>query len=367
MNGYLNRWLNKSGGLFGKLGQLTNGHRPESDLFGNNVSLNSESTVAILFNFLITRLPDQLHDADLRPFKQGTVGQVHQGQLVEGKKRVVFKVVYVGIEDKFKKHFKTLGFFVDFAKRIGFSLGNVIEECKELFLEEINLEIELKNQTRLRSCWRSSKWLNIPQCYPEFSCKTIMCSEFCAGTPLGEYLGTASQADLDQLTFWISEFIFTNHLKFDCFFTDIHYGNFLVSYSPLCLHVVDFGSVKYFAPGFTQKIKQLYASLIRDDIESFTDIVLALGMIKHKKNNHVAELYKFYLVQCEPWIKPSTFTFTQEWYTRSFSSASLIDLLTWNLPPGIVWFARICFGMNKMFTKMNASGDFFKILNRLLP
>jgi hypothetical protein len=104
------------------------------------------------------------------------------------------------------------------------------------------------------------------------------------------------------------------------------------------------------------RVKDFYRSLVDLNFPAFVDASVALGIIS-TNGKYMKELYDCFLIQCRPWVKRAVFNFSDEWLSES-TAVKIEWLMDWKLPTELIWFVRIAFGLNRMFTRMNASGLF---------
>lgn len=288
-----------------------------------------------------------------QPYKNGSIGSVYLGELYSGTV-VCLKVLHNEIQDKLESQIKLLKSSSSLLKLLGFNIGMVGEELESMFLSETNMLLEMKNQENFIRMWHDVHWICIPAVIPKMCTQSVLCTEFLESVPLKEYVG-----DKNLLAFRLATFVYRSHIRHHSFYTDIHWGNFLVS-ADNKLIVVDFGSVKNLNKIQSTQIHSFYTSLMNRDFNTFVETTIHMGIIT-RDTLFLEELYKLFLMQCKPWITRGNFEFTEDWLQQS-TTVKVEWLRHWKLPSELVWFLRISFGLNKILTYMRAQGDFSLIL-----
>jgi predicted unusual protein kinase regulating ubiquinone biosynthesis (AarF/ABC1/UbiB family) len=154
----------------------------------------------------------------------------------------------------------------------------------------------------------------------------------------------------------IVEFIFTNFYQNGLFYSDIHYGNFLVKDRNI-LYVMDFGCLHEIEDRLLNNLILLHKALLEEDKEKFYNLVKTIGIIKEDiSEKSKIYIYDYFRLQYEPYIS-NDFEFTNEWLEKAiFKDSELMK--EWTLPPNMVYLNKIPYGLSHILTKLNLRGDF---------
>jgi len=341
-----------------KFSQIKNMNNPTASCFNGDII---DGDCADQDNVLIQYLANpvmfkQVQSIQAVPIKHGSIGCVYTG-LVHGEERMVcFKVIHPGIRTDIQEQSSVVSSGVNLAKFFGVSLDGADTEFTSVLIEETHLLAEAKNQAEVKGLWQDTEWLHIPMILPSLCTDNVLCSLYHPGIPLAEYIKFASASDINIICLNIARFIFRNHLVFNIFYIDIHWGNFMICPETHQLVVVDFGAIKRFSPEKHTCIKRLYSALIDEDYEAFLSVCLDLSI-----TNPGRELYQFFLVQCQPWFKSEEFQFTPTWLKDS-ALVKLAWIQQLKLPCELMWLIRISVGLNGMLTHVQAHGEFYHAL-----
>jgi len=357
--GNVTETFDNTGGLFTKVNQIINASNPNAKCFRDTPGGD-----ASLIEFLHHR-PDISADittVDSTPVGSGSIAHVFRVYLHTGESRV-FKIKHKDLTAKLSDQINMISLVSGFIRNMGFEIGEADQEYSTMLLAELAFRAEAKNQMHLHYLWKNNPCIYIPKAYPEWSSNDILCSEYIADVPLTSFIQHSQQNDINTVAFNIATFVFHNHLKHDCFYTDIHYGNFLITLGTNRVTVVDFGAVKYFEADMINSLRDLYTSIFCNDRDLFASTVTNLGMITTLES--IEMLYLFYRVQMAPWITEDVFVFTDDWLSQS-TTTDIRTLLTWKLPKELLCFMKITFGMNRMFTHMKVANNFSSIMKSCL-
>jgi predicted unusual protein kinase regulating ubiquinone biosynthesis (AarF/ABC1/UbiB family) len=302
---------------------------------------------------------------DLDIMKAGSIGQVHKA-VYKDDEEIVIKVQYVGLEEQFKTDLKILKAVSDFLFAF-IDNKDMLSEITSKLYEELDYVNERTNQETLYNIWANDERIIIPRIIPELCTDTLLASKFIQAEDMFSFIKNSTQEQRNEIGSMIVEFIYTNLFEHQIFYSDIHYGNFLVrDKSKLC--VLDFGCISHVEEDFLINIKTLYKSLREDDSDEFYKIVKKMGIIGSKKLSDKSRvyLYDYFKIQFTPYIVKD-FEFTEEWLaTSTHKEVSLAK--EWSLPTNCIFFNKINYGMYHVLTKLQLKVDlpsmFHKIINK---
>lgn len=353
------------GGVLTKLAQIISYGEGDftSDVFSKCMSKNSKETTKYLSNIL-NKKNDEL-EFDSTVYKSGSIGQVHRGKIFNGNLEVVFKVQYVGLKEDSKSDLFLLDKLLKFVYN-GHNIGNAIIDIKEKINDEMDFNLEIENHTIFFNLWNQSSVVSIPQVYTEYCFENIICIEYLEGEILGDFIknSTTTKESHYKIGLKLVEFIFTGIFIHQLFYSDIHYGNFLVK-NKNELYVLDFGCIHKIDNTLHSYLQSLFYSLYYEDKELFYSTVIKMeimneDMISNDSRNY---MYEYFQDQLEPFICNRDFEFTDEWLDKV--TEKNIELMgEWNLPKNVVYLNKIFYGLIHILTKLNFKGNFLHIFKK---
>ncbi|MEY4718863.1 MAG: hypothetical protein RL563_1481 [Pseudomonadota bacterium] len=217
---------------------------------------------------------------DPQPLASASVAQVHTATLKTGE-HVIVKVLRPDIEDKIHSDVGLLyelarlaeHFWAD-AKRL--RAMEIVAEFEKTILDELDLLREAANASAIRSHFKDSEMLYIPEVHWPLTRRKIMVMERIYGVPIGDMRALREgNADFKKLAERGVEIFFTQVFRDNFFHADMHPGNIFVQLPDKYL-AVDFGIVgslsdsdqRYLAENFLAFFNHDYRRVARMHIES---------------------------------------------------------------------------------------------------
>ena len=352
------------GGVLAKLSQIICFSDQNNKVFSDCKPFSQKKTIEYFKNEFESN-PDFFADIkhiDFDVYKSGSIGQVHKA-INKNDEEIIIKVQYVGLQEQIKSDLfildKLSSYLFHFA-----DINNAMIDIKTKLYEELDYKIELSNHKLIYDLWEDNDDIKIPKLIPELSNKTMLYMHFIDATSLTDFINYASQEDKNIIGMQIIKFIFTNLYKYNIFYSDIHYGNFLVDIKTK-LYVMDFGCLNMLSDKLLDNLKNLHLSIINNDKNIFYKIVEDMKIITNDISPESKEyIYEYFKLQYTPFISTS-FEFTEEWLDKAvYKNTKLME--EWKLPSNIVYLNKIPFGMFHVLTKLKLKGDFLTFFKTLL-
>ena len=151
--------------------------------------------------------------------------------------------------------------------------------------------------------------------------------------------------------------------KYNIFYSDIHYGNFLVDKDNK-LYVMDFGCLNMVSDKLLNYLKNLHLSMINENKNNFYNIVTDMEIIKDDISPASKEyIYEYFKLQYTPFTS-NNFEFTDEWLEKAvYKNTELMK--EWKLPSNIVYLNKVPYGLFHVLTKLKLKGDFLNYFKRI--
>lgn len=180
---------------------------------------------------------------DNTPIQSGAIALVYKGMYND--KEIVIKVQRKDMRNKIEEAINHLYFIAKivntFSLLPALNLNLLINENKEIMLNQTDFIKEVENMTRMKKNCNNIDYLKIPTVYPEFTTKNnnIIVMEFIEGRKLQEL----ADEEKDDYAFLLAKFGIFSFLYNRFYHSDLHAGNilFLKNGEQLQLGILDFG------------------------------------------------------------------------------------------------------------------------------
>ncbi len=303
---------------------------------------------------------------DEEPLASASIGQVHKAHLKDGTV-VAVKVQYPGVDTAIENDLKAsqgLAFMINAVNK-NVDAKAVVAELKERLLDELDYRQELRNQQVFGELWAGHPLIRIPKVFPEFSAKKVLCQEFKRGLNFYDFIEQANAKEKELAVYVLNDFVFESMNRFFCFNGDPHPGNYIFNEDG-GITFLDFGCIKYFEPQFILDLLAMNRALVEGDREKFHGFVRKLNMVLPHADYDKQWMWDFFCYHGAPFLKDETFVFTQDWVNQASQVMDPMKLRHMNLPPDLIFFNRITFGLNSIFLKLGAAGNFHKCYLRYI-
>jgi predicted unusual protein kinase regulating ubiquinone biosynthesis (AarF/ABC1/UbiB family) len=226
-----------------------------------------------------------------------SLGQVHRGRIKKTGHSIILKIQYPGVDKAINSDILAVKRFLNLMKvfPIEGSLDALMDEMKEMLVQEMDYEHEVKLMEKYRELLKNDSRYIIPQYYARYSSKKIIAMSFERGLKADDPLvQSLSQERRNNLAKNFLELYFKELFKWHFIQTDPHLGNYRLRLDPTGndqIVLFDFGATKAFSREFLSDYKQLIKSLILQD-EKFETICLKLDFIKAKDDPNLVALFK---------------------------------------------------------------------------
>ncbi len=303
---------------------------------------------------------------DEEPLASASIGQVHKAHLKDGT-TVAVKVQYPGVDTAIENDLKAsqgLAFMISAVNK-SIDANAVVAELKERLLDELDYRQEMRNQQVFYELWQGHPLIRIPKVYPEFTSKKVLCQEFKRGLSFYDFLAQANHRERELAVYVLNDFVFESMNRFFVFNGDPHPGNYIFNEDG-GITFIDFGCIKYFEPQFIYDLLRMNRALVEGDRETFHSFVRKLKLVLPNSDYDKDWMWEFFCYHGAPFLKDETFVFTQEWVNKASEIMDPMKLRHMNLPPDLIFFNRITFGLNSIFMKLGAAGNFHKCYQRYI-
>jgi len=353
------------GGVLAKLSQILSFYNEKSEVFSDCKPYCQKETIEYLKNEYETNKDffKNVTSIDFDVFKSGSIGQVHRC-VYKDNLDIIMKVQYVGLYEQFKSDIFVLDAVSSYLFYFS-DLSNAMTDIKTKLYEELDYNNEFNNQKKMYDLWNKHEKINIARLIPELCTKNILTMEYINGTGIISFIETSSQEERNNIGLLIVEFIFTNFYKHGLFYSDIHYGNFLVQDNTK-LFVTDFGCLNKIEDELLKNLINIHKAIKNEDENMFYDVVKKIGILKDDTSEKSKKyMYEYFKLQYTPWIVNDEFEFNYEWILKSVHKETEL-MKEWFLPPNCVYLNKIPYGMYHLLSKLKLKGNFSKLFKSLI-
>jgi predicted unusual protein kinase regulating ubiquinone biosynthesis (AarF/ABC1/UbiB family) len=303
---------------------------------------------------------------DEQPLAAASIGQVHQARLCDGT-HVVIKVQYPGVDQAIRADLKFSGGMAAMISAVhkNADAKAVMAELRARVLDELDYRKEAANQQLFYDLWHGHPLIHIPRVHTKYSARRVLCQEYRRGLGFYDFLAVATPAEKRMAAFVLNDFVFDSMHLFHVFNGDPHPGNYLFQEDG-GITFLDFGCIKYFAPGFIGDLQGLNRALVEEDLDAFDRYVHELRIILPGRPYDREMVWEFFCYHAAPFARDREFEFTDEYMNQASEVMQRKNLDKLNLPPELLFFNRITFGLNSIFKQLSARANWHRHYRRYL-
>jgi len=312
---------------------------------------------------------------DPTPIAAASIGQVHRAlwrDPATGVERAVaVKVQYPGVGEAIVADLKNAD-LLGAVLRQGFGgldPAEMVDEIKLRIAEEVDYELEARNQQDFADYYRDHPFIRIPEVVRELSTTHVLTTELADGFGWAELM-RRPQADRDRAGEVIFRFVFRSLYRMGAFNGDPHPGNYLF-HDDGTVTFLDFGLVKHFSADEMQTFGSMVkAAAVDHDHSEFRRIVEDAGMLKPDAPVSTEAVGDYFSHFYDTVRTDADMTWTREYANsivrHTFDRTSPISQYA-TVPRAFVFIQRINLGLYALLGELNASGNYRRIASELWP
>ena len=342
--------FSKYGGVLGKIAQILSFENEDSDTFDKSNPLSSKKTHEHVMDVVSNQPKYKSVKFANEIYRNGSLGQVYKGNF-EGSD-IVIKVQYLGVKDQSSDDFSIIDFLVKYLYSIN-HLENAIIDIKSKMNDELDYRNELANQLMFYEMYKNNDGIKIPKVIPELCGETIVCMEYMKDyIDLTTFIKSSTQDSKNIIGNNMIKFVFESIYKNNLFYSDNHYGNFLVKDKTLC--VLDFGCVDNISSDVLLTLKKIHKSMYESDKELFIQTMQDAKILTETTSEKSKQYcYDFFKLTYEP-LTTKDFVFSDEWVDNA-NEKEMQVMSEWSLPRGWIYLHKIPYGLYHILGKMNCN------------
>lgn len=192
----------------------------------------------------------RLKEFDMKPFAAASIGQVHRGQLHDGR-NVAVKIQYPGVGKSIESDIDNLVGILKVWNVFppGMFIDNIVRVAKRELAWEVDYEREAEYTEKFQEMMAPHKGYKVPDVIRELTTKSIITTEFVPGVPLDKCfeLDYHHRKIVGQR---VMDLCIRELFEMRCMQTDPNWSNFLYDPESEQLMLIDFGSTRFYTKVF---------------------------------------------------------------------------------------------------------------------
>jgi predicted unusual protein kinase regulating ubiquinone biosynthesis (AarF/ABC1/UbiB family) len=307
---------------------------------------------------------------DPDPIAAASIGQVHRAITRDGQ-AVAVKVQYPGVAEAIRSDLATadLVFGAIGAGFRGLDRKAVTDEIKARLVEELDYELEARNQQLFADYYAGHPCIHVPSVIAHLSGSRVLTTELCTGAHLDE-VKTWSPEQRDMASETLFRFAFRSLYRLNAFNGDPHPGNYLFRPDGQ-VSFLDFGLVRHFdATEIGSFLTLIDTMVLQHDPMAFRAALVDQGFLPHDvpaTDDEIADYFSaFYAIVRQR----GAFRFTSEYASsivrRTFDLSSPIAKYA-TVPAPYVIIQRINLGLYAILGALDTTHDWRSISDELWP
>lgn len=344
-----------------------------SDLQHNAPPMSGELAAQVIAEELGEHPETLFAEWDPIPISSASIGQVHRAITKDGK-AIAVKVQYPGVAEAVSADLANAGFIFAGLGALfpGLDHKTLVAELRDRVSEELDYEIEARNQRHFADHYRGHPTIHIPEVVDEYSTKRVLSTELVVGSRWDDVL-TWDQDEKDLVGETLYRFAFGSLYRLAAFNGDPHPGNYIFHGNGR-VTFLDFGLVKYFTKDELDTFgEMIHHMVIEHDPAKFRASVERIGLLPAGLNvtddDVVDYLGHFYEFVAEEGPFTITGEYASETIRRFFNTSGPYASMqkAANLPPSFIIIQRISLGLTAILGELRATSDWRAIAEELWP
>ena len=238
---------------------------------------------------------EQFSYIDPVPLATASIGQVHKGQLKDGRK-VAIKVQKPGIAEEIKADLKILNdfnaIFLKLENMQAKEMDMLFKQYERFLSGEVNYLQELKHMKTFRKFMEEQPFY-VAEPYAEFSTQKVLTMEYVEAIKITDIKKDKS-IDCVAVTEQLIDIFLNQIVNYGVIYSDCHAGNIGYDKESGLIVLYDFGNVITVSKEFRKNINNLIFSIFQKDVDEFLNILIKLKVIELENSMDVLELQSFF-------------------------------------------------------------------------
>ena len=219
------------------------------------------------------------HKFDVQPIAAASIGQVHRGQLTDGRDLAI-KVQYPGVAKSIDSDVANVGVLMRMSGLLpkGFELASYLEEGRKQLHEETNYNREATQLKRFGDLLADKTQFVVPEIHSDWSTANILTMTYVAGVSI-ESVAEETQEIRDQVAKDLIDLTIHELFSFGVMQTDPNFANYLYQPDNQRIALLDFGATHKISPPLVQIYHQLMLAGFSGDDVALEETIEGIGFI----------------------------------------------------------------------------------------
>ena len=346
-----------------------------SELQSDAPPMSGELAAEVIERELGKRPEDLFVEWDPVPIAAASIGQVHRALWLDpatgAERALAVKVQYPGVDEAIEADLRNAEFLGALLRQgfAGLDPDEMVAEVKARLVDELDYELEARNQMLFAEFYRGHPFISVPAIVPELSTRRVLVSDLIDGSPWSEVLAW-SQEERNLAAECIYRFVFRSLYQFHRFNGDPHPGNYLF-HGGGKVTFLDFGLVKH----FTDEEMATFEAMVRtgayeSDATAYREAVERAGLLRRGAPVSTDDVGEYFLHFYSPVKDDAVMTWTPEFASsvvrHTFDRSSPIAQYS-TVPKAFVFIQRINLGLYALLGQLGATGNYRRISTEIWP
>jgi len=215
---------------------------------------------------------------DVRPVAAASIGQVHRGQLHDGRE-VAIKVQYPGVARSIDSDVTNVGTLLKLSGLLpqGFELAPYLAEARRQLHEETDYAREGAQMRRFSELLADAPGFVLPEWHEDWSTPRVLCMSWLAGQPI-ETVAEAPRAERDRVAAALIDLSLREIFQFGLTQSDPNFANYRYQPETGRIVLLDFGAARSLDAEVVSQGRALLKAGLEDDPDAILSALVALGI-----------------------------------------------------------------------------------------
>ena len=228
---------------------------------------------------------------DVRPIAAASIGQVHRGQLKDGRDLAI-KVQYPGVAKSIDSDIANVGILMRVSGLLpkGFELAPYLEEGRKQLHEETDYKREATQLIQFGNLLANKTQFVVPELHSDWSTPNILAMTYVAGVPI-ERVTEEPQEIRDQIAKDLIDLTIHELFSYGVMQTDPNFANYLYQPDRQRIALLDFGATHKISPPVVQFYHRLMLAGFAGDDVALEAAMKDIGFIdENTKNDQIIQI-----------------------------------------------------------------------------
>jgi predicted unusual protein kinase regulating ubiquinone biosynthesis (AarF/ABC1/UbiB family) len=310
---------------------------------------------------------------DFDPIASASIGQVHEATAADGR-ALALKIQYPGVRRAIDSDVNNVAALLRVARLlpVEVDLSGILDEAKRQLHREADYLLEAENQRRYCTLVADDDRLLVPAIHSDLTTTRILAMDRFHGTPIEELAAAGTvQARRDAVGRALEQLVFRELFEFRFMQTDPNFANYLLEPDTDRIMLLDFGSAREFAAGFSERYRRICRAVVAGDRARVREAAIDIGYLdRDEREDRARGVVELILLVCEPFRKPGRYDFGRSRLAARARDAGLDLMLRRGFlhppPPETVFLHRKLVGSFLLCARIRARVDVRSLIEPFL-